>query len=59
MPRRDGEVGELADDPVEHRLRVADEIHLVHRDEEPRDAEQRGDERVALGLGQDAVRRRR
>ena len=41
---------------VEHVLRIADEVHLVDRDEHARDAEQRGDEGVALRLRQDAVR---
>ena len=38
------------DDLFEARLRVIDEIHLVDRHHELGDAEQRADERVALGL---------
>ena len=48
---------ELVDDLGEARLAVVDEVHLVDRDDEVRDAEQGADERVALGLLQHASAR--
>ena len=42
---------------VEHFFAVIDQVHLVHRDDDVMDAEKRGDERVAAGLGQHALAR--
>ena len=65
--RRDGDEGhvgqlqacrervELLDDRVEHRLVVVDQVHLVHAHDHVRDPQQSTDERVALGLGDDAL----
>ena len=47
----------VGDDVVEDLLVVVDEVHLVDRQDHVRDPEQRGDERVALGLLDDAVAR--
>ena len=44
-------------DLVVDLLRPADEVHLVHRDHHVADAEQRGDEAVAAGLGDHAIAR--
>ena len=52
-----GELGELAHDRVEGLLVVVDEVHLVDGDREVGDAQQRGDEGVALGLLEDALAR--
>ena len=52
-----GEVRELAHDRVEDLLVVVDEVHLVDGDDEVRDAQQRGDEGVALGLLEHALAR--
>ena len=51
------EGAEVAHDRVEGLLGVVDEVHLVDRDDEVRDAEQRGDERVAARLLDHAVAR--
>ncbi len=45
-----GEVGELDDDLLEALLREVDEIHLVHGDDDVRDAEDRGDVGVPARL---------
>ncbi len=45
-----GELGIFVAYPVEHRLVVADQVHLVDRDDDSGHAQQRGDESVALGL---------
>ena len=42
-------------DPGEHLPRIADEIHLVHRQDHVPDAEQRHDEAVTAGLGEDPL----
>ncbi|EXI85236.1 MAG: hypothetical protein AW12_02284 [Candidatus Accumulibacter sp. BA-94] len=52
-----GEVEILVADAVEGLLRVVDQIHLVHRDDDVRNAEQVGDVGVAAGLRQDALAR--
>ncbi len=52
-----GERAELVADAFEHDLVVVDEIHLVDAHDEVRHAEQRRDERVALGLLDDALAR--
>ena len=44
-----------ARDAVVDSLVVADEVHLVHRDEQVRDAEQRRDERMAVRLLEHAL----
>ena len=44
-------------DLLEHRLVVADDIHLVDRHDDVLDAQQRHDERMPLCLGEDAVPR--
>ena len=49
-----GEAGDLVGDGSEGRLVEADEVHLVDRDDQPRDAEQGGDDDVPAGLLQDA-----
>ena len=48
---------ELGDDLVEALLGVVDEVHLVDRDDEVGDPEQRADEGVALGLLEHAAAR--
>jgi hypothetical protein len=48
---------ELLDQLVEHLLGEVDEVHLVDAHDQVRDAEQRGDERVAATLAQEAVTR--
>ncbi len=62
-PRTDGSwsrnVRHVAHDRVEDLLGPVDEVHLVDRDHEVRDAEQRGDEGVAAGLLEHAVCARR
>ena len=52
QPRR--EVAVLVANALEHAAVEADEVHLVHRDDDARHAQQRHDERVALGLCLDA-----
>ena len=47
------EVGELVDDLAEALLAPVHEVHLVDRDDQVGDAQQRRDERVALGLLED------
>ena len=42
---------------VEHRLVEVDEVHLVDAHDDVRDRQQRADERVALGLRDDALAR--
>ena len=49
------ELAELVADPVEHRLVVVDEVHLVDTQHEVGDTEQRGEERMTSGLLDDAV----
>ena len=51
------ETVELLDDRVEDVLVEVDEVHLVDAHDDVRDAEQRADERVALGLRDDALAR--
>ena len=51
------EILELGDDLAEHVLAVVDQVHLVYRDDEVRDPEQRRDERVASRLRQHALAR--
>ena len=41
---------ELARDPLEDLLAPVDEVHLVDRHDDVRDAQQRRDERVPAGL---------
>ena len=50
-----GEGRVVGADGVEHGLRIADRIELVHRRDQMPDAEQTGDEGVAAGLRQHAV----
>ena len=45
-----GEAGELLPDSLEHVAVPADEVHLVDRDDEAPDPEERGDEGVTAGL---------
>jgi hypothetical protein len=52
-PRR--ELSIVGHDPLEHGLRIVDEIHLVHGDEHSGNSEKRRDERVAFGLGDDSM----
>ncbi len=47
--------GELLGDGGEHRLRVRDQVHLVHGQHHVRDAQQGGDGGVPAGLLDDAV----
>ena len=48
---------EVGDDLVEHRLVEADQVHLVDRQHDLADAQQRGDRRVSAGLHQQALAR--
>ena len=50
-------VGQLVDDVVEDLLVVADEVHLVHAEDQVRDPQQRRDVGVAPGLLADALAR--
>src|SRR5690606_6883113 len=52
-----GELGVLGDDLVEARLGEINEVHLVDRDDDVRDAQEGGDEGVAAGLLDDAFPR--
>src|SRR5205807_9363767 len=52
---RSDEAGVVLLDLLERILRPADEVHLVDGDDDMADAQQRDDERVAAGLGHDAV----
>ena len=54
-PRGEGQVVGL--DAVEDLLGLAHQVHLVHGDDQVRDAEQVGDVGVAAGLGQHALAR--
>ena len=54
-PTRRAEVGDVAGDGLELELVPVDEVHLVDGGHQVGHAEQRGDERVALGLLDDAV----
>jgi hypothetical protein len=47
-----GESSVVGDDLVEARLRIADEVHLVNREDDVADAEQVDEEAVAAGLGE-------
>ena len=49
------EVGILGADFFIHVLRVTDEVHLIDRHDDARDAQKRRDETVPPGLRQDAV----
>ena len=51
------ELAELVLDPLERRLLIADQVHLVHAHDEMSDPEQRGDERVTPRLLYDALSR--
>ena len=53
--RAAGELGEVVADVVEALLVEVDEVDLVDRQHDVADAEQRDDEGVAAGLGEDAV----
>ncbi len=50
------ELAVLTCDDVEHELVVADEIHLVHRQQHMADAQQRADEAVATRLREQSLR---
>ena len=52
-----GELAELVLDPLEDLLAPVDEIHLVDAHDDVRDVEQRGDERVAPRLLEQALAR--
>ena len=52
-----GPVGELCGDALIDLLVIADEVHLVDRHHDVRDAQQRRDEGVAMGLLQHALAR--
>ena len=53
--RRAANALELLDDRIEHALVEVDQVHLVDAHDDVRDAQQRGDERVALGLRDHAL----
>ena len=52
-----GEVPIFGGDALEHRLVVADQVHLVHRKHDAADAEQPNDVTVAPRLGEDSLAR--
>ena len=52
-----GEGGESLDDAAKCRFVVVDQVDLVDRQHDMADAEQRGDDRVAMGLGQQPLAR--
>ena len=52
-----GEAIEILDDLLEHLLVEVDEIHLVDAHDDVPDAQERADERMALGLRQDSLAR--
>ena len=55
--QRLGEFLESGDNLAEHALVERDEVDLVDRQHDMTDAEQRGDDRVPVGLGQQALAR--